>query len=87
MNNIPDLVDHRSADGENTQTRREMFRGLARWLILGVMGSAWAILSVRSARNSHAATCSQSLPCSQCPLLGQCDVPKAAKTREADTEH
>ena len=82
MNNIPDFADHPSATSQNTQTRRDMFRSLARWLVLGVAGSAWAALSVCSARNSHAATCVQSLPCSQCPLISQCDIAKAVKTRK-----
>ncbi|MGA2799221.1 MAG: hypothetical protein ABSE63_16700 [Thermoguttaceae bacterium] len=78
MNNSPDF----SRTIEEKQTRREMCRGLVRWLILGGLGLIWAVLSVRSERNSHTAPCAGSLSCGGCPLLDQCDIPQAVKTRE-----
>ncbi|MGA2060178.1 MAG: hypothetical protein ABSG67_06825 [Thermoguttaceae bacterium] len=78
MNNSPDST----TNAETKQNRREMCRGMARWLILGGLGLVWAVLSVRSARNSHLAPCAGSLSCGGCPLADQCQVPQAVKTRE-----
>ncbi|MGD0382553.1 MAG: hypothetical protein ABSA77_03460 [Thermoguttaceae bacterium] len=69
---------------EAKQTRREMWRCLVRYLILGLLGLVWAVLSVRSGRSSRGAACGQSLSCYGCPLLDQCKNPQAAKTRESD---
>jgi hypothetical protein len=80
MNNSP----YSPKNTENKHTRREMFRGLVRYLLLGIMALVWALLSVRSARNSHAAPCAGSLSCSECPLIEKCDISQAAITRESD---
>ncbi|MGD0518058.1 MAG: hypothetical protein ABSA26_11045 [Thermoguttaceae bacterium] len=69
---------------EAKQTRREMCRGLVRYLILGVLAMVWAVLSVRSGRSTRGAACNQSLSCGGCPLLDQCKNTKAATTRESD---
>jgi hypothetical protein len=80
MNNSPNSAK----DAEKKPTRREMCRGLVRYLILGGLGLVWAVLSVRSARNFHPAPCAGSLSCGGCPLLDQCDVLQAVKTRQSD---
>ncbi|MGD0655763.1 MAG: hypothetical protein ABSA16_15605 [Thermoguttaceae bacterium] len=69
---------------ETKQTRREMCRRLVRYLILGVLGLVWAVLSVRSGRNMRSGACGQAISCCGCPLVDQCENPQAAKTRESD---
>ncbi len=78
MNNSPDSAK----TFEKRQTRREMCRSLVRYLVLGGMGLVWAVLSIRSVRNSHAAPCVQSLSCCGCPLINQCEIPQAVKKQE-----
>ena len=82
MTNSTDPVNNFAKSVEQRQNRREMFRSLASYLVLGIMGLVWAILSFRSARNSHAAPCVQSLSCNQCPLIDKCERPMAAEIRE-----
>ena len=73
-----------SNNTDQKQTRREMCRGLLRYVALGGLGLVWAGLYVRSARSSATNSCTQSLSCGGCMLLEQCNLPLAAKTRDGN---
>jgi hypothetical protein len=73
------MVSMRSAFVER-HTRREFFRGTARWALLGTIAALSAVQLRKSAQQQH--RCERKGICAGCAVFSTCGLPAALSAKE-----